>query len=271
MISLYAFVSLALVSLTAAQSDNPALGIEAIEAHFKQAGITPDLLPSFNPVAVLGLTYNGVGAISPGKALTKDQVAPAPNLTVTAANSSLVFTDTYTIAMVDAGPVGTDESKGVTRHWLVNGVKITDNKAVGTDGTAITQYAGPAPPAGSGPHRYVILVYLQLPNFAAPAEFSKPNMGVSVFNLGDYVKNSNLGPIIAGTYITVEEGTASVSLSATSAVITSTLAPVTSAGGSASGTSTSTQAKPSNGALDSKGGLLSLIMLLAPFLALTLA
>jgi hypothetical protein len=144
MISLYAFVSLALVSFTSAQSDNPALGIEAIEAHFKQAGITPNLLPAFTPVAVLGLTYNGVGAISPGEALTENreskaccfithrdptvffpEVAPTPNLTVTAANSSVVFNETYTIAMVDAGPVGTDESNGVTRHWLVNGVKIT--------------------------------------------------------------------------------------------------------------------------------------------------
>jgi len=271
MISLYAFVSLALVSFTSAQSDNPALGIEAIEAHFKQAGITPNLLPAFNPVAVLGLTYNGVGAISPGEALTENQVAPTPNLTVTAANSSVVFNETYTIAMVDAGPVGTDESNGVTRHWLVNGVKITDNSEVGTNGTAITEYAGPAPPAGTGPHRYVILVYLQPPNFAAPANFSKPNMGVSVFNLGDYVQSSNLGPIIASTYFTVEEGTATVSLSATSAVITSTLAPVTSVGGSGSGTSTSSQAKPSNGALDSKNGLLSLFMFLAPLLALTLA
>jgi hypothetical protein len=101
------------------------------------------------------------------------EVAPTPNLTVTAANSSVVFNETYTIAMVDAGPVGTDESNGVTRHWLVNGVKITgeyccrlctylflhdvpfnkDNSAVGTNGTAITEYAGPAPPAGTGPHR----------------------------------------------------------------------------------------------------------------------
>jgi len=269
MISFFAFVSLALVSLTAAQSNNPALDIEAIEAHFKQAGITPDLLTSFTPTAVLELQYSGItGDVPPGKALTKDQVAPTPNLTITGANSSLTFTDTYTIAMVDAGPVGTDESKGVTRHWLVNNVNIAGNKVVGTNGTAITQYAGPAPPAGTGPHRYVILIYLQPANFAAPTEFSKPNMGVSVFNLGDYVTSSHLGPIIAGTYFTVEEGTATVSLSSTSAVVTSTLAPVASSGSS---TSTSGQPKPSSGgALGSRDSAFFLSMLLSPLLALTL-
>jgi hypothetical protein len=264
MISLYAFVSLTLLSLTTAQS-NPALEIEAIEAHFTQAGITPSLLPVFTPIAALDLAYDGVtGSIPPGKALTKDQVAPTPKLTITGANSSLAFTDTYTVCMVDAGPAGTDESKGVTRHWLVNGAKIIDKKAVGTDGTAITQYAGPAPPPGSGPHRYVILIYLQPPTFVAPPDFSKPNMGVSVFDLGKYVQDSKLGPIVAATYITVEEGTASVSLSATSAVVTSTLPPVTS-GSAGSGASTSAQPKPSTGgSLGSKDSMFPLLMLFTP-------
>lgn len=262
----FTFVSLTLLAFAAAQSSNPALDIEAIQAHFNQAGITPGLVPSFNPTAVLDLAYNGItGDVAPGTLLTKAQVAPTPTLTIIGANSSLTFTDTYTVAMVDAGPVGTDDSKGVTRHWLVNGVKITDNKTVNTNGTAITVYAGPAPPAGTGPHRYVILLFVQPANFAAPAAFSKPNMGVSVFNLSDYIKNSNLGSIIAGTYFTVEEGTATASLSSTSAVITSTLAPV------ASGTSTSVQSKPSTGAaLGSKDRMFSLLMLISPLLAITL-
>jgi hypothetical protein len=83
--------------------------------------------------------------------------------------------------MADADVVGTDESVGQTRHWLVNGVtlkngdfflvfffsftRLTDwiystyypgtsglNVST-TDGVAVTDYAGPAPPAGSGPHR----------------------------------------------------------------------------------------------------------------------
>jgi hypothetical protein len=53
------------------------------------------------------------------------EVGPTPSVTVTAANSSVELTGNFTLAMVDAGPVGTDESKGVTRHWLVNGVTVS--------------------------------------------------------------------------------------------------------------------------------------------------
>ena len=33
--------------------------------------------------------------------------------------------DLFTLAMVDAGAVGTDESAGQVRHWLVNNVSLT--------------------------------------------------------------------------------------------------------------------------------------------------
>jgi hypothetical protein len=89
--------------------------------------------------------------------------------------------------MADADIVGTNESTGQTRHWLVNGVVLkagtptppagdfffslslnvsdwiypdnssnsstTQMNVSTTDGTAVTAYAGPAPAAGSGPHR----------------------------------------------------------------------------------------------------------------------
>lgn len=270
MISLYIFASLVTIPFVIAQSSDPGLEIEAIEAHFSGSGITPSLLPTFDPSALLSVTF-GATVVTPGQALTQDQVAPTPSLSVTPANSTVSFSGTYTIAMVDAGPVGTDESQGVTRHWLVNGVQIADNK-VGTDGTAITQYAGPAPPAGSGPHRYVILLYAQPPTFSAPAEFSQPNIGVSVFNLGNYVQSSGLGPIVAGNYITVEAGTATTSLSATSAVVTSTLVPGSLASSSSTGTGTGTKtgtgpsATPHGGAVRTRDATFPLLLVLTGFL-----
>ena len=78
--------------------------------------------------------------------------------------------------MADADIVGTDESNGQTRHWLVNGASLTGTSSptfLGClrnlmgfipgdsapytlsidDGTAVTEYAGPAPASGSGAHR----------------------------------------------------------------------------------------------------------------------
>lgn len=277
MMFLCTFASLAIIPFVTAQSSDPGLEIKAIQAHFSGSGITPSLLPAFNPSALLSVTF-GAAAITPGQALTQEQVAPTPSLSVTPANSTVSFSGTYTIAMVDAGPVGTDITPGVTRHWLVNGVQITDNK-VGADGTAITQYAGPAPPAGSGPHRYVILLFSQPSTFTAPAEFSQPNIGVSVFDFGNYIQSSGLGPIVAGNYITVEVGTATASISATSAVVTSTLAPASSTNqpaanpstSSGSGTGTGTgrpSATPTGGTvkISTNGAAVPLLLVLAGFL-----
>jgi len=235
MIKITVFALALLAPFVSAQTSSPALEIEAIEAHFTGAGLVPSLLPSFTPSAVFGLSFNGVN-VSPGQALTKAQVAPTPSLTVTPANSSVTLTGTYTLVMVDAAAVGTDESAGETRHYLLNGATISDSKVSNASAVAITEYAGPAPPANTGPHRYVILLYNQPSTFTAPANYSQPNMGVSVFNLNAYVSESGLGAIVAGTYFTVEEGTATASLSATSAVQTSTLAPVSSASGTHSST-----------------------------------
>ena len=69
--------ALASVKLAAAQnstaSNNTAVGIEAIEAHFTQSGLVPSLLPTFDPSAVLTLSFDGVGDISPGQALTQQR------------------------------------------------------------------------------------------------------------------------------------------------------------------------------------------------------
>ena len=78
--------------------------------------------------------------------------------------------------MLDAGTVGETLAQGQTRHWLVNGVRVSGMRFIHTSfflaatkqgcetsGSSVTNvsavevtgYAGPAPPAGSGPHRYV--------------------------------------------------------------------------------------------------------------------
>ncbi|KAH8108484.1 phosphatidylethanolamine-binding protein [Phellopilus nigrolimitatus] len=256
-------VAFSLVSFVLAQ--DTALQIEAIEAHFTNAGIVPDLLATFAPTAAMSVSFDGVGVIQPGQPLSQSQVSPTPSVTVASTNSSLG--SNFTLAMVDAGPVGSDQSKGQTRHWLVNGVSLSGSNGNETvsnaSATAITEYAGPAPPSGSGAHRYVILLYTQPSSFTPPDGLSSPNVGVSVFSLSDYVKSTGLEGPVAGMYFTVEVGTASSSPSATSAVETSTL-PVPSSngkGGTATGTgSASSQPGTSNGAFVVKSNGAALLL-----------
>ena len=61
-------------SLVNAQSANDsALGIVAIEAHFTNAELVPQLLSTFSPSAIINVTFSGVGAISPGQNLSRSR------------------------------------------------------------------------------------------------------------------------------------------------------------------------------------------------------
>ncbi|KIM48955.1 hypothetical protein M413DRAFT_21253 [Hebeloma cylindrosporum] len=215
-------VSLALLPFAFAQES---LDVKAIEAHFTQSHLVPDLFASFNPSALLSLDYAGVGVVQPGQLLTKEQVGPTPTVTVTPANSSVSLDGIYTLAMVDADVVGSKLPGGQTRHWLVNGVTISGSTVANSSATAITGYAGPWPASGSGPHRYVVAIYAQPSTFAAPAAYSQPNLPVGTFDFNAYVQESGLGPLVAATYINVEEGTTTLAIPSTSAVVTSTLLP----------------------------------------------
>lgn len=266
MISLSVFVALALIPFTFSQStssNDTGIQIAAIQAHFTNAKIVPDLLATFAPSAVLNVGFSAVGDITPGTPMTQAQVKPVPSLSLTPASSSVSLGGKFTLAMVDAGPVGFDESQGQTRHWLINGVTVTGTNVSVNTGLAVTPYAGPAPPAGSGPHRYVIMLYTQPDSFSPPANLSQANAGVAVFNFPAYVNASHLGSLVAANYFTVEEGTASASISPTSAVMSSTLSAPASSTTSASSAQVTNK---SNDALTTKASFG--LVLAAPILVL---
>jgi len=263
MYTLSALALVALLPFVAAQ--DTFIEIKAIEAHFTQSALVPDLFASFNPSALLTLNFKGVGDITPGQLLTKEQVGPTPSVTVIPANSSISLNGAYTLAMVDADVVGSKLPGGQTRHWLVNGVAISGSTVTNSSAVAITTYAGPWPAAGSGPHRYVVALYTQPSTFTPPAAFSQPNMGVSTFDFNAYVKDSGLGPLVAATYITVEEGTTTASISPTSDVVTSTLLPSSAnsdAQAAASGTSGNNQPAPTSEGTKSLASILTLFVTL---------
>ena len=53
-----------------------------------------------------------------------------PELTLTPANSTVTFNGNYTVAMIDPGAVGSDQSEGQNRHWLVNGATVTSKRSL---------------------------------------------------------------------------------------------------------------------------------------------
>jgi hypothetical protein len=238
-------LSVSLLPFAAAQDS--AVGIPAIEAHFAGAGIVPSAIPTFEPTALLSINYDGVGDLTPGQLLKKEQVGPVPTLTVTPGDSSTTLDGNFTVAMVDVGTVGSDQGQGVTRHWLINGATIGDNKVSNATANAVANYAGPWPAAGSGPHRYVVLLFSEPTDFTAPQDSKPPTEVVNNWDMNKYIKDSKMGPIVAANYIQVEEGQATASFAPTSSVVSSTLAPASGSGkptGSGSSSGSAPSASP---------------------------
>jgi phosphatidylethanolamine-binding protein (PEBP) family uncharacterized protein len=209
-------------TLVNAQSTNDtALGIAAIKAQFTSADLVPALLPSFDPTALMTVTFPSVGAISPGQNLSVQQTATAPDLKVVPANSSVSPTGNFTLVMADAHAVGTNESDGQILHWLVNYVTLRNDPScplsspsfnVSTArGAVVIDYVGPMPPEGTGSHRYVILLLPQPSSFSPPANLTNPVVGPSLyFHLTDYISTSHLDQPIAGMYFDVQHGPSKV-------------------------------------------------------------
>jgi phosphatidylethanolamine-binding protein (PEBP) family uncharacterized protein len=95
-------------------------------------------------------------------------------------------------------------------HWLQPGLKPSG----AIDGTSrlessttpsIANYLGPFPPPGSGPHRYLFLLYEQPVTFDAAKYGLAGGTHVGVwprtrYDLGAFEKEAQLGPVVAANY-----------------------------------------------------------------------
>ncbi|KAL9714892.1 hypothetical protein Ac2012v2_001552 [Leucoagaricus gongylophorus] len=251
------FASLVLFFVVAQSQSNSDLdlAIMAIQAHFNQSHIVPDFLANFQPKALLDVSF-GQRSIEPGQLFTKEQVGSAPTLAV---QSTSPLSGNYLLAMLDTDVPNSKPPQGTNRHWLVRGVTIDQNSMINNaTATVTTRYWGPWPPAGSGPHRYVVMLYSQPDNFAPPSEFAGNDMPVEPMDWNAYVTDSHLGDLFAANYFQVEEGTANTSIFSTAPVITSTL-QVASSSASAS-TPPSSSSRSSNTSGNSGVSALSLSM-----------
>lgn len=80
-----------------------------------ESKLVPDLLASFDPSAVLTVTFNtSSSAATIGSPLTIADVTSEPSITVTPSSNATVFTadQAFTVAMVDPATVGADQSGG---------------------------------------------------------------------------------------------------------------------------------------------------------------
>ncbi|KAG6825385.1 hypothetical protein H0H92_003857, partial [Tricholoma furcatifolium] len=184
-----------------AQTDSElALLIDNVTQAFVQAQIVPDLLPSFTPYALLNATFPADSTsaevdVTPGALLPENQTAVDPAFTLIKNDTDP--SETFVIALVDPDAPSPLDSG----NFIVLG---SSSPNLFNHTPALLEFFSPTPPAGSPPHRYVVLVYNQPDNFATVASpvvnASTPRFG---FNLAMFSTATNLTSPIAGNYFLV--------------------------------------------------------------------
>jgi len=221
------------------------IAVATVKQQFINAKIVPDAIPSFNPVGLLQLNYSAsVGLTTVGEAISKENVTAQP--VVTGVGQFNGTSTKYTVLIVDANYVGSTNPNGLNLHWLQNNAALAADGTLSGTTTATIAYAGPGPAAGSGPHRYTVLLYAQPSNFTAPST-PKAGSGVALFNLAQYVAAAGFGAPLAGTYFTVEVGTATVTVESTTPVNPSTISIGSTPSATGSMTKTGSQSGSATG------------------------
>ncbi|EUC67001.1 OV-16 antigen [Rhizoctonia solani AG-3 Rhs1AP] len=217
------FVTLALSSgLTAAapthncslnehvKHTQPAL--DQVKESFHKAHIVPDVLSEFEPSSLLYLTYTSNSfkhknsrIVLPGKKFAKDTTSSPPELSFEGPG----WPGTFVFFLIDPdAPSRSNPKWSQVRHMFAGNLTIDgDSKHVPgsivlrSSSSPVNDYMPPAPPPGSGFHRYVALLYAQPPDF----DYSFLNTSNRFeFNIDEFSKKSGLGTPLAGTFLKVK-------------------------------------------------------------------
>uniref|UniRef100_G3MT91 Phosphatidylethanolamine-binding protein n=1 Tax=Amblyomma maculatum TaxID=34609 RepID=G3MT91_AMBMU len=149
------------------------------------------------PNATLEVTYAGDLKVTLGNTLTPQQTSSAPTVSL---KVPVGCEGPYALLMVD--PDATSRKNPVFRswmHWMVFNINSTEKLH---EGDVALPYNGPAPPKGTGLHRYVFLTYCQRGMRLQPAELAPKER--KNFNLAEFVNRTNLGSPLAGNFFVAE-------------------------------------------------------------------
>ncbi|MCO5613912.1 hypothetical protein L7F22_068191 [Adiantum nelumboides] len=205
-------------------------GIANVTLQLEGARVIPNLI-SANQLQLRGLLNQQFGSsnVTTGQLVgAVDDVKSMPTWSVeysSQASSSGQFVNaSYTVMTLDPG-APSDQPRNVVRHFLAN--NITLNTATGglkNTSKPIAGWFAPAPPVGSGVHRYTTLVFRQPQNFTLPANLQNRNETIDTnFNLAQYIQQTNLGPIVAANFFLLQNSDTSASVTASGVISTSSV------------------------------------------------
>ncbi|TRM70409.1 phosphatidylethanolamine-binding protein [Schizophyllum amplum] len=208
-------------ALFAAQSQ-----LDSVRDAFYDAKIVPDVLPSFDPTLEIYVEFLKASVIKPGAELSMNQTDTFPQFVLKSSRQTDMLKK-YVVTMVDPDAYyPSDPSVSQVRHYLganltVDGVGRFWTTPITNLTGPVTDWMPPSPPDDSDPHRYVVLVYQQPPDFTLdgikPPDFTldgiKPHLNSTSdrmhfnatsdrmhFNISSFASAVGLRGPVGGTY-----------------------------------------------------------------------
>jgi len=155
---------------------------------------------------LLGVSV-GDQKVSLGQYIPKAKThVPAPVLSFTPTTGS----GPYLVIGLDIdAPFPSFQVLGPILHWIQSGLTPGADGSLTSSEPFTANFIGASPPPGSGPHRYVFLLYEQPADWEslhkkhAPANGAPlPNMKRMRYDLDAFAKEARLGPVLAVNYFT---------------------------------------------------------------------
>lgn len=191
-------------------------------------GILEDVIQEadFKPWGVLAGEFSSDSPIAMGNTLSAKDTQSRPtvqfNLNPEEGAPRVSDKDLFTLVITDPdAPSRSDHKWSEFCHYIEADIKILDQTATATSGkvsepqfvcsklnsgTELVSYHGPAPPKGTGKHRYVLLLYKQ-PAGVVSSKFTevkdRPNWGYGTPATGvkKWASENNLKPIAANFFL----------------------------------------------------------------------
>ncbi|CAG2165498.1 unnamed protein product, partial [Oppiella nova] len=158
---------------------------------FQNDSIVPDVLDAC-PLNTARVTFPENVTITFGTEITPAQASKEPHVEWPSKQCAM-----YTLAMVDPdAPSRVTPTNRNVKHWLV--MNIPAGQVYGGD--IVAGFVGPAPPEGTGLHRYAILIYQQPDGRIDPPPRDDSHEHRIHFSIEDFARNYTLGEPVAGNF-----------------------------------------------------------------------
>lgn len=182
---------------------------QSLDESYTKHKIIPEVVDTFDTQGLLTIEYGENAHVALGNTLKVNETQERPVIQFTLNSPGqekeleISTSDKFALVLTDPdAPSNKDHKWSEYAHWIITDLLL--NTQLEEDGSAeslstildyskgkeILKYEGPAPPPGTGKHRYVFLLFKQDPsvNYEAPPD--RPTWGTNVPGSGyrDWIK-----------------------------------------------------------------------------------